>query len=137
MNLNTPRYITLYIICKPTYACKQLCKTYGSLNLTLIVNKYVKLVIKFINLTWILELKIYISWNNTLFDYSFRVIYLGLSNRTDLSFLVRQIPENTDRVVSSLILTKVLLSDLEFVIELYLVNRYLRIQIEFIRSYID
>ena len=38
-------------------------------------------------------------------------------------YLVRQIPENIDRVVTSLIFTKVLLSDLEFVIELYLVRQ--------------
>jgi len=38
-------------------------------------------------------------------------------------YLVRQIPENTDRVVSRLILTKVLLRNLEFEIELYLVKQ--------------
>ena len=37
-------------------------------------------------------------------------------------YLVRQLHENTDRVVSGLILTKVLLRNLEFVIELYLVR---------------
>jgi len=35
-------------------------------------------------------------------------------------YAVRQIPENTDRVVSVLILTKVLLEKLEFEIELFL-----------------
>ena len=34
-------------------------------------------------------------------------------------YLVKQIPENTDRVVSGLILTKVLSQNLEFKIELY------------------
>ena len=38
-------------------------------------------------------------------------------------YIVRQIPENTDRVVSGLILTKVLLRNLEFEIELYLVRQ--------------
>ena len=38
-------------------------------------------------------------------------------------YLVRQIIENTDRVVSGLILTKVLLRSLEFLIELYLVRQ--------------
>jgi len=38
-------------------------------------------------------------------------------------YLVRQIPENTDRVVSGLILTKVLLRNLEFEIELYFVKQ--------------
>ena len=37
-------------------------------------------------------------------------------------YLVRQIPE-TDRVMSGLILTKVLLRNLEFEIELYLVKQ--------------
>jgi len=37
-------------------------------------------------------------------------------------YLVRQIPENTDRVVSRLILNKVLLRNIEFEIELYLVR---------------
>ena len=37
-------------------------------------------------------------------------------------YLVNQIPENTDRVVSRLILTSVLLRNLEFKIELYLVK---------------
>ena len=40
----------------------------------------------------------------------------------DLYFL-RQIPENTDIVISSLILTKGLFSDLEFIIELYLMRQ--------------
>ena len=38
-------------------------------------------------------------------------------------FLVRQIPENTDRVISGLILTKILLRTLEFEIELYLLKQ--------------
>ena len=38
-------------------------------------------------------------------------------------YLVRQIPGNTDRVVSGLILTKELLRNLEFEIELYLVRQ--------------
>ena len=37
-------------------------------------------------------------------------------------YFVRQVPENTDRVVSGLILTKVLLRNFEFEIELYLVR---------------
>ena len=36
-------------------------------------------------------------------------------------YLVKQIPENADRVISGLILTKILLQNLEFKIELYLV----------------
>ena len=43
-------------------------------------------------------------------------------------YLARQIPKNTDRVISGLILTEVLLRNLEFEIELYLYDRYLRIQ---------
>ena len=43
-------------------------------------------------------------------------------------YLVRQITENTDRVVSGLILTEVLLRNLEFEIGLYLCDRYLSIQ---------
>ena len=42
-------------------------------------------------------------------------------------YLVRQIPENTDRVVSGLILTDVLLRNLKFEIGLYLCDRYLSI----------
>ena len=38
-------------------------------------------------------------------------------------YLVRQIPENTDRVVSRLMLTKGLLRNFEFGIELYLVRQ--------------
>ena len=38
-------------------------------------------------------------------------------------YLVRQIPENTDRVISGLIMTKVLLMSREFKIELYLVRQ--------------
>ena len=61
----------------------------------------------------------YVSWNNTPLDYSVRVIYPHVPNGTNLScILQRQITKNTDRVVSGFILTKVLLSDLEFVIEL-------------------
>ena len=37
-------------------------------------------------------------------------------------YLERQIPENTDRVVSRLILNKILLRNIEFEIELYLVR---------------
>ena len=43
-------------------------------------------------------------------------------------YLVRQIPENTDRVVSGLILTEVLLRNLKSEIGLYLCDRYLSIQ---------
>ena len=39
--------------------------------------------------------------------------------------LVRQIPENTNRVVSRLILTKVLLRNLELEIEFYLIRHIL------------
>ena len=38
-------------------------------------------------------------------------------------YLVKQIPENIDRVVSGLILTGVLLQNLEFKVELYLVKQ--------------
>ena len=38
-------------------------------------------------------------------------------------YLAKYIPENTDRVVSGLILTKVLLLNLEFKIELHLVKQ--------------
>ena len=38
-------------------------------------------------------------------------------------YLAKQIPENTDRVVSGLILTKELLRNLEYEIELYLVKQ--------------
>ena len=38
-------------------------------------------------------------------------------------YLVKQIPENTDRVVSRLILTSVLLQNIEFKIKLYLVKQ--------------
>ena len=38
-------------------------------------------------------------------------------------YLVKQIPENTDRVVSGYILTKGLLRNLEYEIELYLVKQ--------------
>ena len=40
-------------------------------------------------------------------------------------YLVRQIPENTDRVVSGLILTKVLVRNLEFLIKLHHVRQIL------------
>ena len=42
--------------------------------------------------------------------------------------LVKQIPENTDRLVSGLILTSVLLRNLEFKIELYLVKQITEIE---------
>ena len=46
-------------------------------------------------------------------------------------YLVKQIPENTDRVVSGLKLTSVLLRNLEFkILSCIWWNRYLRIQIE-------
>jgi len=38
-------------------------------------------------------------------------------------YLIKQIPENIDRVVSGLILTSLLLQNLEFKIELYLVKQ--------------
>ena len=46
-------------------------------------------------------------------------------------YLAKQIPENTDRVVSGLILTKGLLRNLEYEIELYLAKQIPVIQIEF------
>ena len=49
-------------------------------------------------------------------------------------YLVRQISENTDRVVSGLIFTKVLLRNLELEIELYLVKQITR---KFGRLYLD
>ena len=56
------------------------------------------------------------------------ILLKNLEFEIDL-YLVRKIPEYTDRVVSELILTKVLLRNLEFEIDLYLV-RHLNIQIE-------
>ena len=41
----------------------------------MIENNYVKLVITFINVTCTIELKIYVSCNNTPLDYSVKVIY--------------------------------------------------------------
>ena len=38
-------------------------------------------------------------------------------------YLVKQIPENTDRVVSRFTLTKILLKNLEFEIDLYLLRQ--------------
>ena len=73
----------LYIICKPNYACKKLCKTYRSLNLTTLVNNCLKLVFTFINQTCTKELKINVSWNNTPLDYGVRVIYPCVVNKTD------------------------------------------------------
>ena len=46
-----------------------------------------------INLSCTLELKIYVSWNNTPLDYGVRVIYPLVANETDSEFyLIRQIP---------------------------------------------
>ena len=43
-------------------------------------------------------------------------------------YLVKHIPKNTDKYVSGVILTKVLLRNIEFEIEFYLVSIYLRMQ---------
>ena len=43
-------------------------------------------------------------------------------------YFVKQIPEITCRVISGLILNKLLLRNLEFKIEFYLVYRYIRIR---------
>ena len=98
-NLNTPRYSTLYIIC----------------NLTMLVKNYVKPVLRFslitfINLTWTIKLKIYISWNNTLLDYGIGVIHSRVANDTDLSCIIinRNRLGNTESIISGLIHTKVL-----------------------------
>ena len=40
----------------------------------------------FINLSCTLELKIYVSWNNTPLDYGVRVIYPLVANETDGEF---------------------------------------------------
>ena len=45
----------------------------------------------FINLTCMIEFKIYVSWNNTPHDYGVRVIYPRVANETNLSHIVRQI----------------------------------------------
>ena len=50
------------------------------------------------------------------------VLLRNLAFKIEL-YLVKQIPENTDRVVSGLILTMVLLRNLAFKIELYLVKQ--------------
>ena len=65
INLNTPRYITQYIIW----------------NLTTLVNKNIKHVITFINLTCTIEVKIYVSWNKTLLHYGNRLIVPHLANK--------------------------------------------------------
>ena len=51
--------------------------------------------------------KINVSWNNNLSDYCVTVIRCLVYQRV---YLVKQIPKNTDIVVSCLILTKVLLN---------------------------
>ena len=50
------------------------------INLTTLVNNDVKLLITIINLTYIIKLKIYISWNKTLFDNRIRVIVPHVAN---------------------------------------------------------
>ena len=74
------------------------------------------------SLSW----KINIDWE-LLWEYRLSSIRIDIDYgiRVNLEFLielylVRQIPHNTDRVVSGMILTKVLLENLEFEIELYL-----------------
>ena len=73
IDLNTPRYIMLYIVYK----------------LTMLVNNYAKLVITFINLTCKTELKIYVSWNKTLLDYGIREIVPRVANERDLSHILK------------------------------------------------
>ena len=66
INLNTPRYIILYIVCKSECACKYLCRTFIVISLNTVVYMDVKLVNTFINLSCAIEIKINIGWNNTL-----------------------------------------------------------------------
>ena len=57
----------------------------------MVVNNEVKLVVTFINLTCIIELKIYVSWNYTLLDYS-------VSEQDGFEVcIVRQVQKNTER----------------------------------------
>ena len=58
------------------------------INLTTLVNNDVKLLITIINLTCIIKLKIYISWNKTLFDNRIRVIVPHVAN---LSYILKDI----------------------------------------------
>ena len=51
-----------------------------SVNPTMLVNNYVKLVITFINLTCNIELKIYVSCNNTPLNYGVKVIFPRLAS---------------------------------------------------------
>ena len=62
------------------------------ISLTTLVFNDTKLVITFINITCNIELKIDVSWNNTPLDY-------GINERV-LVYLVKQVPKNTDSVVS-------------------------------------
>ena len=57
----------------------------------MLVNNNVKLVITFINLPCIIELKMYVSWKSTPHDYSVRVIYPRVANVMDLSCILKDI----------------------------------------------
>ena len=55
-----------YHIHEPEHTYLDILRCTLSVNLNALLNNYVKLVITFINLTCITELKINVSWNNTL-----------------------------------------------------------------------
>ena len=72
--INTPYVIN--IIVNPIYIFH--CTL--SVNPTMLVNNYVKLVITFINVTCTIELKIYVSCNNTPLNYGVKVIFPRLAS---------------------------------------------------------
>ena len=84
INLNIPRYI---LRCTLSVNLTMLVNNYvkSVLRLTILLINYVKLKIMFMNLTYTIELKITLVGIILCFDSSVRVIYPRLANETDLS----------------------------------------------------
>ncbi len=95
------------------------------ISLTTLVYNDGKVVIMSINLICNIEIKINFSWNILHFDDGERVQRQGEKNLEFKNewYLVKQIIENTDRVVSGLILTSLILRNLNFKIEFNLVKQ--------------
>ena len=100
------------------------------ISLTTLVYNDGKVVIMSINLICNIEIKINFSWNILHFDYGERVICFLVKRQRERNlefkiewYLVKQIIENTDRVVSGLIFTSLKLWNIDFKIEFNLVKQ--------------
>ena len=87
INLNIPRYI---LRCTLSVNLTMLVNNYvkSVLRLTILLINYVKLKIMFMNLTCTIELKITLVGIILCFDSSVRVIYPRLANEMDLSCIL-------------------------------------------------